>query len=97
MIIPLAEVVIHKSRLDRGWLPVVSKIMLWLWPTQIFGLALDNPAIMNDPASHWPEILLTLTLSVGANILLYNIVGTIGYLVFRMVFSFRHRPPPEAR
>lgn len=91
VVIPFAEVVIHKRQLDRGWPPAVSEIMLWLWPTQIFGLALDNPAIMNDPASHWLEILLVNTIAIGANILLYNLVVTIGYLLFRMVFRFRNR------
>ena len=83
VVIPLLQVAMHKSHFDRNWPPAVFEITMWLWPTQIFFLALDRPAIINDPGSHWPDVLLIYTLSIGANILLYNLVGTIGYLVFR--------------
>src|SRR5947207_9378459 len=56
-------------------------------------LIVRGPFRLNDSASLWPAIVLTL--SVMGNILLYNIVGTFGYLVFRMVFGFRQQRSPE--
>lgn len=76
--VPLAELAIAHSNVDKNWPSLLQDLEFYLWPTQLALMMVgnSNPVAVTS-REHILSVCFGYLLAFGGNILLYNAVGLI--------------------